>query len=144
MKDLIEKLEPQQRFIESEMAELSKPEFSRLKGVQGLIEPLRKYILFVYVFLECRGLCQCRDLEHLHDKLNTLKTRYNNHGMRKRIKTVLMAESDKEEIAGYVQKLEDSFRHFMVRDFRYALYVTESFPELRHESHCSPDATHAQ
>jgi hypothetical protein len=61
----------------------------------------------------------------------------------KHVKTVLMAESDKDQIAGYVQKLEDSFRHFMVRDFGYALHVTDSFPELGHESHCPPNATHA-
>jgi phosphopantetheinyl transferase len=34
LKDLIEKLEPQQRFIESEIEELSKPEFSKLKNLQ--------------------------------------------------------------------------------------------------------------
>jgi hypothetical protein len=55
LKDLIEKLEPQQRFIESEIDELSKPEFSKLKNVQGLIEPLWKYLLFVYILLKCRG-----------------------------------------------------------------------------------------
>jgi hypothetical protein len=143
LKDLIEKLEPQQQFIESEVEELSKPEFSELKDVQGLIEPLRKYLLFVHALIECCGSCQVRDLEHLHDRLNTLRTRYSNHGTTKRIKTVLMAESDKDQIAGYVQKLEDSFRHFMARDFHSALYATNSFLELSHESHCSPDATHA-
>ena len=90
------------------------------------------------------SLCQYRDLERLHDKLNTLKARYNNSGAMKRVKRVLMAESDKDQIARYVQKLEDSFRHFTVHEFRYSLYVTDSFPELGHESHCSPDATHAR
>jgi hypothetical protein len=55
-----------------------------------------------------------------------------------------MAESDKDQIAGYVQKLEDSFLHFMVRDFRSAPCATNFFPELRHESRCSPDVTHAR
>ena len=61
----------------------------------------------------------------------------------KRVKAVLMAESDKDQIARYVQKLEDSFRHFMVRDLRSAMYATDSLPELCHESHCSSDATYA-
>ena len=52
MKDLIERLEAQQQLIESETKELSKPEFTKLKDVQGLIEPLQKYLLFVYVLLE--------------------------------------------------------------------------------------------
>jgi len=55
-----------------------------------------------------------------------------------------MAESDKDQITGYVQKLEDSFRHFMVCDLHSALYAANSFPELGHESHCPPDATHAR
>jgi hypothetical protein len=80
----------------------------------------------------------------LHDKLDTLKARYNDGGTMKRVKTALMAESDKDQIARYVQKLEDSFRHFMVRDFCSSLYADNSFPELGHESHCPPDATHAR
>jgi hypothetical protein len=47
LKDLIEKLEPQRRSIESEIEELSKPEFSKLENVQGLVEPLCVYLLFV-------------------------------------------------------------------------------------------------
>ena len=47
LKDLIEKLEPQQQFIESEIAKLSKPEFSKSDYVQDLVEPLWRYLLFV-------------------------------------------------------------------------------------------------
>jgi hypothetical protein len=56
LKDLIEKLEPQQRFIENEIEELSKPEFSKLENVQGIVEPLWRYLLFVSVYLEILSL----------------------------------------------------------------------------------------
>jgi hypothetical protein len=52
LKNLIEKLEPQQRFIESEIEKLSKPEFSKLEHVQDLVEPLWRYLLFASIFLE--------------------------------------------------------------------------------------------
>jgi hypothetical protein len=54
--DLIEKLEPQQRLIESEIATLSKPEFSKSQHVQDLVEPLWRYLLFVYTLLEMHSL----------------------------------------------------------------------------------------
>ena len=47
LKDLVEKLEPQRRFIESEIVKLSKPEFSKSDYVQDLVEPLWRYLLFV-------------------------------------------------------------------------------------------------
>jgi hypothetical protein len=56
LKDLIEKLEPQQQSIESEIEELSKPGFSKLENVQGLVEPLRTYLLFVSILLEMLSL----------------------------------------------------------------------------------------
>jgi len=56
LKDLIEKLEPQQRFIENEIEKLSKPEFSKLENVQELIEPLWRYLLFVSTDLEMFSL----------------------------------------------------------------------------------------
>jgi hypothetical protein len=56
LKDLIEKLEPQQRFIESEIDKLSKPEFNTSEHVQDLVEPLRRYFLFVDIVLEMRSL----------------------------------------------------------------------------------------
>jgi hypothetical protein len=49
----------------------------------------------------------------VHDKLDMLKTRYDS-GKMKRVKRMLMAQSDKDEIAGYTQKLEGSFQHFTV------------------------------
>jgi hypothetical protein len=56
LNDLLEKLEPQQRFIESEIDKLSKPEFSKSEHVQDLVEPLWGYLLFVYILLEMRSL----------------------------------------------------------------------------------------
>jgi len=52
LKELIDKLEPQQRFIEGEIKELSKPEFGKSKNVQGLAKPLWRYLLLVYIFLK--------------------------------------------------------------------------------------------
>jgi hypothetical protein len=113
LKDLIEKLEPQQQFIESEIAKLSKPEFSRSEHAQDLVEPLRRYLLFAYILLEILLLTKCRALKNIHDKLNILKAKYDG-GKMKRVKRMLMAQSDKDEITNFTQKLEDSFRYFMV------------------------------
>lgn len=55
-----------------------------------------------------------RDLKTLHDKLDTLKARYDDKSKRKRIKTVLMAQSDQDHILNLLKKMENSFRHFMV------------------------------
>jgi hypothetical protein len=73
LKDLVEKLEPQQRFIESEIGKLSKPEFSKSEHVQDLVEPLWRYLLFVYILLEMLLLTIDRALKNIHDKLDTLK-----------------------------------------------------------------------
>jgi hypothetical protein len=117
LKDLIEKLEPQQRFLESEIEKLSKPEFSKLEHMQDLVEPLWRYLLFVYIFLEMLSLKHDRALKNVHDRLDTLKSRYEG-GKMKRVKSMLMAQADHEQIAGYTQKLEDSFRLFVVSLFR--------------------------
>jgi hypothetical protein len=113
LKDVIEKLEPQQRFIESEIEKLSKPEFSKSEHVQDLVEPLWRYLLFVHILLEMLLLTEDRALKNIHDKLNALKAKYDG-GKMKRVKRMLMAQSDKDEIMGFTQKLEDSFRYFMV------------------------------
>jgi hypothetical protein len=113
LKDLIEKLEPQQRFIESEIVKLSKPEYSKSGHVQDLVEPLGRYLLFVPILLQMLLLTHDRALKNIHDKLNILKGKYEG-GKMKRLKRMLMAQSDKDEIAGLTQKLEDSFRLFMV------------------------------
>ena len=113
LKDLVEKLEPQQRFIESEIGKLSKPEFSKSEHVQDLVEPLWRYLLFVHILLEMLLLTTDRALKNIHDKLDTLKAKYDG-GKMKRVKRMLMAQSDKDEITGSTQKLEDSFRYFMV------------------------------
>jgi hypothetical protein len=42
-----------------------------------------------------------------------LKARYDGEKM-ERVKGLLMAQSDKDEITGFTQKLEDSFGYFMV------------------------------
>ena len=117
MKDLVEKLEPQQRFIETEIDKLSKPEFSKSEHVQDLVEPLGKYLLFVHISLERPLLTKDRALKNIHDKLDTLKAKYDD-GKMKRVKRILMAQSDKDEIAGLTQRLEDSFRLFMVGHLR--------------------------
>jgi hypothetical protein len=52
LKDLVEKLEPQQRFIETEIDRLSKPEFSKSEHVRDLIEPLWRYLLLVHILLQ--------------------------------------------------------------------------------------------
>ena len=113
LKDLVEKLEPQQQFIESEISKLSKPEFSKSEHVQDIVEPLWRYLLFVHILLEMLLLTTDRALKNIHDKLDTLKAKYDG-GKMKRVKRMLMAESDKDEITGLTQKLEDSFRYFMV------------------------------
>jgi hypothetical protein len=56
LRDLIEKLEPQQRFIESEIDKLSKPEYSKSEYVQDLVEPLWRYLLCVDILLEICSL----------------------------------------------------------------------------------------
>ena len=117
LKDLVEKLEPQQRFIESEIVKLSKPEFSKSEQVQDLVEPLWRYLLFVYILLEMSLLTKDRALKNIHDKLKTLKAKYDG-GKMKRVKRMLMAQTDKDEITGLTQKLEDSFRLFMVGHVR--------------------------
>ena len=117
LKDLVEKLEPQQRFIESEIVKLSKPDFSKSEHVQDLVEPLWRYLLFVYILLEMFLLTKDRALKDIHDKLNTLKVKYDG-GKMKRVKRMLMAQTDKDEITGLTQKLEDSFRLFMVGHLR--------------------------
>ena len=117
MKDLVEKLERQQRFIESEIVKLSNPEFSKSKHTQDLIDPLWRYLLFVHILLEMPLLTTDRALKNIHDKLNTLKAKYDG-GKMKRVKRMLMAQSDKDEITGLTQKLEDSFRLFMVGHVR--------------------------
>ena len=63
LKDLIEKLEPQQRFIENEIEELSKPEFSKLENVQGIVELLWRYLLFVSIYLEMHLLTDQQGIE---------------------------------------------------------------------------------
>ena len=120
LKDLVEKLEPQQRFIESEIVKLSKPEFGKSEQVQDLVEPLWRYLLFVYILLEMSLLTKDRALKNIHDKLNILKGKYEG-GKMKRLKRMLVAQSDKDEIAGFTQKLEDSFRLFMVGHLRSCL-----------------------
>ena len=117
LKDLVEKLEPQQRFIESEISKLSKPEFSKSEHVQDLVEPLWRYLLFVHILLEMLLLTTNRALKNIHDKLITLKAKYDGRKM-KRVKRMLMAQTDKDEIMGLTQKLEDSFRLFMVGHLR--------------------------
>ena len=113
LKDLVEKLEPQQQFIESEINKLSKPEFSKSEHVQDIVGPLWRYLLFVHILLEMLLLTTDRALKNIHDKLDTLKAKYDG-GKMKRVKRMLMAQSDKDEITGLTQKLEDSFRYFMV------------------------------
>ena len=93
LKDLIEKLEPQQRFIEREIDKLSKPEFSKSEHVQDLVEPLGRYLLFVPILLQMLLLTKDRALKNIHDKLNTLKAKYDG-GKMKRVKRMLMAQSD--------------------------------------------------
>ena len=117
LKDLVEKLEPQQRFLEGEIVKLSKPEFSKSEHVQDLVEPLWRYLLFVYILLEMSLLTKDRALKNIHDKLKTLKAKYDG-GTIKRVKRMLMAQADKDEITGLTQKLEDSFRLFMVGHVR--------------------------
>ena len=117
LKDLIEKLEPQQRFIEREIDKLSKPEYSKSEHVQDLVEPLGRYLLFVPILLQMLLLTKDRALKNIHDKLNTLKAKYDG-GKMKRVKRMLMAQSDRDEITGFTQKLEDSFRLFMVGHLR--------------------------
>jgi len=113
LKDLVEKLERQQRFIESEIVKLSNPEFSKSKHTQDLIDPLWRYLLFVHILLEMPLLTTDRALKNIHDKLDILKAKYDG-GKMKRVKRMLMAQSDKDEITGLTHKLEDSFRYFMV------------------------------
>jgi hypothetical protein len=113
LKDLVETLEPQQRFIESEIDTLSKLEFSKSEHVQDLVEPLGRYLLFVPILLEILLLTKDRALKNINDKLNTLRAKYDG-GKMKRVRRMLMAQSDKDEIMGFTRKLEDSFRHFMV------------------------------
>ena len=117
LKDLIEKLEPQQRFIENEIGKLSKPEYSKSEHVQDLVEPLGRYLLFVPILLQMLLLTKDRALKNIHDKLNALKAKYDG-GKMKRVKRMLMVQSDKDEITGLTQKLEDSFRLFMVSRLR--------------------------
>ena len=117
LKDLIEKLETQQRFIEREIDKLSKPEFSKSEYVQDLVEPLWRYLLFAYILLEIPLLTKDSALKNIHDKLDTLKAKYDG-GRMKRVKRMLMAQTDKDEIIGLTQKLEDSFRLFMVGHLR--------------------------
>ena len=117
LKDLVEKLEPQQRFLEGEIVKLSKPEFSKSEHVQDLVEPLGRYLLFVPILLQILLLTKDRALKNIHDKLNALKAKYDG-GKMKRVKRMLMAQSDKDEITGLTQKLEDSFRLFMVGHVR--------------------------
>ena len=52
LKDPVEKLETQQRFIESAIGKLSRPELSKSGHVQDLVEPLWRYLLFVYILVE--------------------------------------------------------------------------------------------
>jgi hypothetical protein len=113
LKDLVEKLERQQRFIESEIVKLSNPEFSKSKHTQDLIDPLWRYLLFVHILLEMPLLTTDRALKNIHDKLDILKAKYDG-GKMKHVKRMLMVQLDKDEIAGLTQRLEDSFRFFMV------------------------------
>jgi len=75
--------------------------------------------------------------------LNTLKTRYEEGSTRMRIKTVVKAQSDKDEITSCTQKLEDSFRHFMVCVPNHPAGVTNTPLELCHEFHRSSDIADA-
>lgn len=44
LEGLVVKLQNQQKILQREMDELSKPEFNGLKDVQGIIDPLRDYV----------------------------------------------------------------------------------------------------
>ena len=85
--------------------------------MKDLVEPLGRYLLFVPILLQMLLLTKDRALKNIHDKLNALKAKYDG-GKMKRVKRMLMAQSDKDEITGLTQKLEDSFRLFMVGHLR--------------------------
>jgi hypothetical protein len=43
LQDLVNKLEQQKKSIEQEINELSSPEFSKLRDIKGLVQPLEQY-----------------------------------------------------------------------------------------------------
>lgn len=45
LQELVDLLHPQQTFLDSEIAKLSRPEYSDLNDVQDLVEPLKTYVL---------------------------------------------------------------------------------------------------
>jgi cell division protein FtsL len=47
LQDLVNKLEQQKKSIEQEINELSSPEFSNLRDIKGLVQPLEQYGAFV-------------------------------------------------------------------------------------------------
>jgi hypothetical protein len=47
LQDLTDKLGEQKKSIEQEIDELSRPEFSKLKDITGLVHPLEQYGSFV-------------------------------------------------------------------------------------------------
>jgi hypothetical protein len=49
LQDLTDKLEQQKKSIEQEIDELSRPEFSKLKDIKGLVHPLEQYSSFVRI-----------------------------------------------------------------------------------------------
>ena len=49
LQDLADTLEQQKKSIEQEIDELSSPEFSKLKDIQGLVHPLEQYGSFVRI-----------------------------------------------------------------------------------------------
>jgi hypothetical protein len=47
LQDLVDKLEQQTKSIEQKINELSSPEFSEMRDITGLVDPLKQYGLFV-------------------------------------------------------------------------------------------------
>ena len=62
----------------------------------------------------------------------------------KRVKSVLMAQLNQEQIAGYTQKLEDLFGFSSLVSFVLVRHVTEFGLEICYKFHRSADTGHAR
>lgn len=118
LEELVQELNRQQGSIEDEIHELSELDLGKTNNLQGIFKPIVEYYSFVSLFeLDSRHLYSTRDLKELNGKLEALKARYDQSSARKRVKKILMANSDQKQIAGITKRMERSFQDFMVRFF---------------------------
>jgi hypothetical protein len=115
LKDLLDKLHEQLKFIQDKTHALTDSRFRPSRNsIQGLVNSLEAYILFV-IFLNVDSSPDRphRKLDSVQGKLESLNPK-DKGGIRKFLHKMSSVDSDREQIDSCAKQLDGSFQQFMV------------------------------